>query len=231
MRYRRNVYSQNGEDGIVAEIIDRIGVQHPGTFVEFGTGNGVDLSNSLMLAEYGWSGVWIEQNEESFKKTAALAEKFGGRVEALYGTVGFGHDDNLNVFLGKTKMPRDIDLMSIDIDSFDLQVWQALDDVDVIDEHCGRRCQFRPKVVIIEINSGVPLGVRQVHESGRTQGASFTSMVELAHGKGYRLVAHTGNLIFVDGGLAKRLDMPASELAEPDTIFNDMWARWAADQK
>lgn len=214
MRYACNQYSQNGEDGIVAEIKRRIGVVYPCTFVEFGTGNGRDLSNTLHLADAGCSGVWIEQNEESYHKMMALAATFDGRVEGLHGTVGFGADDNLDAFLSRTRSPRDVDVLSIDVDSYDLQIWEACRD-------------YRSKIVIIEINSGIPLGVRQVHGDGK-QGASFTSMLELGEAKGYRLTCHTGNLIFVDAPLINKLGMPQGEIDDPNALFNDMWARWAA---
>jgi hypothetical protein len=56
--YERKIYSQRGEDGILAEIFRRIGTG--GTFfVEFGAGDGSE-NNTAWLLENGWSGVWIE---------------------------------------------------------------------------------------------------------------------------------------------------------------------------
>jgi len=217
MRYAKNVYSQNGEDGIIAEIIKRLEIKQPGRCVEFGTGNGRDLSNTLTLIEKGWSGVWIEQNEESFYKAKALGDTFGGRVEVLHGTVGFtrcsAYDDTLDNFLGKP-FPREFDVLSIDIDSFDLQVWAAT-------------TEHRASIVVIEINSSIPVGVKQVHANGGPQGASFSSMLELGIEKGYQLVCHTGNLIFVDAKYRDKLGMEAFEIDHPASLFNDMWAKWA----
>lgn len=219
MFYAKNVTSQNGEDGIIAELIRRLHLnKHLGSFVEFGTGNGRDLSNTYSLTERGWKGVWIEQNEDSYYKSKGVAELFGNRVQAIHGSVGFGAEDSLDAFLDRSHLSHKdvIEVLSIDIDSFDLQVWEAF-------------LRRRAIIVIIEINSGVPLGVEQIHANGGPQGASFTSMLALGKKKGYTLVAHTGNLIFVADEYADRVGLPAHELLDPNCIFNTMWSRWATE--
>lgn len=214
-------YSQNGEDAILTELIRQIDIPDPGFFVEFGAGNGKDLCNTLALAERGWRGVWIEQSYESFLKMKAKADSFDGRVTGIHGTVGFSQHDNLDLILRNAGAMVVIDVLSIDIDSYDLQVWEALQ-------------QHRSKIVIIEINSGIPLGTRQVHYQGegeKTQGASFTSMLDLARSKHYQLAAHTGNMIFVDESCARKLDQPQSEIDDPNSLFDNMWVQWAKNER
>lgn len=228
MKYARNLYSQNGEDGILDEVFKRLGISR-GTFVEFGVGNGVDLSNTLRLAEHGWRGVWIESNMESAAKAAVVAASIderrhrdfrgAGAVEVLHATVGYTKDDNLDRLLVGTEtfgplwVSFDIDFLSIDIDSYDYEVWEAC-------------VAYRPRVVLIEINSGVPIGVVQRCAPG-VEGTSFTPMLELGQRKGYTLVCHTGNLLFVDNAHVSKLNLPAEELANPNAIFNDAWVRGA----
>lgn len=53
-RYGYKVYSQNDEDGILAEIFRRIDVTNR-QFLEFGVENGLE-NNTLNLLEQGWSG-------------------------------------------------------------------------------------------------------------------------------------------------------------------------------
>lgn len=81
--------------------------------------------------------------------------------------------DNVN------ELPK-CEVLSIDIDGNDASVWEA---------YTGR-----PEVVIIEINSSL---VPYVQYFSPSQGASYRTMVELGISKGYFLVCHTGNLIFV----------------------------------
>lgn len=57
-RYGRKVYSQNDEDGLIAEIFARIGVEHRG-FIEFGTETGIECNTTWLLMQ-GWQGLWIE---------------------------------------------------------------------------------------------------------------------------------------------------------------------------
>jgi hypothetical protein len=72
-------------------------------------------------------------------------------------------------------------VLSIDIDGEDLLVWKAL--------------KKKPAVVIIEINSGIqPL----VSHYSKELGSSYITMVSLGIEKGYFLLCHTGNLIWVD---------------------------------
>jgi hypothetical protein len=108
--------------------------------------------------------------------------------------------------------PSDLDFLSIDIDSFDLAVWRAT--------------SYRPKVVLIEINSGIPLGTEYEHVQGSQEGNSWTSMVKLGWQKGYAPVCHTGNVFFVRDDLVNRLGLPLSEIGDPDSIFNPMWSEW-----
>lgn len=233
MLYAANRYSQNGEDGVIAEVIRRLGIKTPGTFVEFGVGDGVVMSNTLALAESGWSGVWFEQNVESCAKAKILGDSFGSieggildgldikRIEVVYGTVGYMPEDNLDVFLDRTHLfggcdPifHEIDFMSIDIDSYDAQVWEAIE-------------SYLPKILLIEINSTVPIGVEQRHGNGK-EGNSFTTMMGVAAKKGYTLAAHTGNLLFVKNEFAPLLRLPSGEIARPEAIFNPMWIGWGA---
>src|SRR5215470_12824028 len=58
LRHGYKVYSQNDEDGIIAEIFRRIGATNR-TFVEFGVETGVECNTAKLLVE-GWRGLWIE---------------------------------------------------------------------------------------------------------------------------------------------------------------------------
>ena len=65
-RYEFKVFSQSGEDGIIAEIFRRIGTTNR-AFVEFGSSSGVENNTSLLL-RLGWNGLWIDAD------TAALQQ-------------------------------------------------------------------------------------------------------------------------------------------------------------
>ena len=59
-----------------------------------------------------------------------------------------------------------------------------------------------------------------MHEEGVTQGASFSALVGLGRDKGYALVCHTGNLIFVRRERVHELGLDPRVLRYPELLFN-----------
>src|SRR5216117_3899221 len=57
LKLGRKYFSQNDEDGILLEILRRLGIDN-GVFVELGVGTGLE-NNTLILLMSGWQGVWL----------------------------------------------------------------------------------------------------------------------------------------------------------------------------
>lgn len=207
LHYRCNKYSQFGEDGIIQEICHRLGIK-VGWFVEFGAWDGQHLSNTYnLLANKGWQGVFIECDPEKYKALLHTKADFPDRLHTLCARVGFEGESKLDSLLAKTPTPRDFELLSIDIDSYDWQVWNAL-------------AHYRPKIVIIESNSAIPPGISQIHNPPASSGASFTALVNLGRSKGYQLVCHTANCFFIQDELVPNLHLEPDLLASPERLFN-----------
>lgn len=225
--FRRNVHSQNGEDGVIAEVARRMGLRIDENFwcVEFGAWDGVHLSNTFALVEnQSARAIYIEGDQKKYRRLLETAGKFstiipveslvvGSHIpqaplvtKAFTGLFDSEKMATLDVILGKTQCPRDYDLLSIDIDSYDLDVWQAHE-------------KFAPKIVVIEINSSVAPGILQWHGKGK-QGNSFSSTMSVAKMKGYTLVCHTGNLIFVRDDLAHLLGLEEIDRVYPERLFD-----------
>src|SRR4051812_17540195 len=79
-----NVYSQFGEDGILAEIFRRIGTTNKQCF-EVGAADGKWFSNSRKLIDEGWRAALIEADEKNWPELKRLGEKTGDRVIAVLG--------------------------------------------------------------------------------------------------------------------------------------------------
>lgn len=189
--FANNVYSQNGEDGIIEEILKRLEITQ-GYACEFGAWDGIYLSNTYNLVKNkGWKVVYIEGDPEKYKALLNTTEKRHPHIQAINKMVEVSGENRFDNIVKDTFLPSDFDLLSIDIDSFDFQIWESI--------------RYQPKIVVIEINSSVPVGVKQTHGKGQggafTQGSSFTSTLELGISKGYSLLAHTGNMIFVKNEL------------------------------
>lgn len=209
-KYRANVFSQNGEDGLIEELCRRLGVS-AGTCVEFGAWDGKHLSNTYNLVRNkGWKAVYIEGDETRFRDLEQTVREQPGQITPMHAFVSDQGENRLDALLGRAGIAKDFDLLSIDIDSSDWQVWNAM-------------VEFQPKIVVVEINSGLRPGIMQVHQGGKAVGSSFSSTLELGLRKGYRLVAHTGNMFFVRSELVDRVGLSVAELEQPEVLFDYRW--------
>lgn len=177
--FERRVFSQNGEDGILQEILNRVG-EGGRFFVEFGVESGAECNCAWLVREKGWQGLFIEPEEAQYR---ALVERYRDRPGArcLREKVTSA---NIEALLGAHGVPPELDVFSIDIDGNDYWVWAAV-----------RR--WRPRVVVIEYNASHPPPRRWVMRedpdyrwNGTSyHGASLASLVALGRNKGYTLVA------------------------------------------
>lgn len=210
------VYSQNDEDGILAEIFRRIGVA-AGTFCEIGVQNGLEC-NSLFLLHQGWRGAWVEADSGQIP---LIEDKFsrllsGGRLSVIN---GYATPDSVNQFVedGLSRVGGNaeaLDFLSIDIDGMDIYLLEAL--------------KSSPKVICIEYNAKFPSSVdrRPLFDAqyrwGCTDymGSSLRALNEVAAGKGYVLVGTnvTGaNAFFVRRDLAQGRFMGEPS---PERLYN-----------
>jgi len=209
-QYAFNRYSQNGEDGIIEELCARLKLT-PGWCVEFGAWNGKHLSNTYnLLRHHGWQGVHIEADAERYRDLLATKAELSGRLHTLCSLVEVQGRNSLDQLLATTPIPKEFELLSIDIDSVDAQIWESVQ-------------AYRPKVVVIECNMVLPPGVRQLHQPPKHMGASFTSLVELGRRKGYQLVCQTGNCMFVTNELVDRVGLAPELLQAPEKLFD--WSK------
>lgn len=216
-----NVYSQNGEDGVLEEICSRLGLldnsMSPGWCVEFGAWDGKHLSNTFLLVEMRqWNAVYIEGDTERFQDLVETSLQHP-TIIPICAFISPEQDspNSLAKILHETPTPKDFDILSIDIDSFDLDIWEQFE-------------VFRPKIVVIEINSSIWPGLFWRHSylplaHCYLNGNSFSSTVRVAESLGYILVCHTGNCIFVRGDLIHKVDIADRYLKDPALLFKPDW--------
>lgn len=205
--YAYNVASQFGEDGIIEKILETIG-KTDNWCVEFGAWDGKYLSNTYnLLQNKSYSGVLIEADKTKFK---VLQEtyKSNNKIHCVRAMVGYDTHNNLDVILAKTPIPKNFDLLSIDIDGNDFHVWEAMR-------------TYQPKTVVIEYNPTVPncIDFVQAKAMHLTQGCSVKALVRLAKSKNYELVAVTDcNCIFVDKQYFPLFNLPRNA---PEDLRDD----------
>lgn len=181
LQHGYKVYSQNDEDGIIAEIVNRLGDKCPKTFIEFGVESGIEC-NTLRLLLDGWKGLWLDGSD---RYVAAINQNMASYVQsgALKAALAFITKDNINQIFEQNGFTGEIGLLSIDIDSNDIWVWKA---VDVV----------KPAIVAIEYNATwvPPLSIAQPDDPKVTWtgnnyfGASLKALEKVGKEKGYNLV-------------------------------------------
>ena len=169
--FRSNVTSRHGEDGIIAEIFKRIGAQNKWC-VEFGALNGTHDSNVWTLIHgHGWSGVLIEADRTYFEKLTK-AYKATPQAICLNVFISFEGENKLDSIFARTPLPKDFDLVSIDIDGNDYHVWESL-------------VEYRPRVIVVEFNPTIPNDIVfvQPRDMAVQQGSSLLALLQLGKKK------------------------------------------------
>lgn len=194
-KYAKNIYSQNGEDGIVEELFKRLNIEN-GWVCEFGAWDGKHLSNTFNLVKTNnFNAVYIEGDSEKYLDLLKTVEEFP-KIVPIKAMVDHNDSPNsLDNLLKQTDIPIDFDLLSIDIDSYDYQVWKCLK-------------EYKPKIVIIEINSSVKVNNQDwIHTPNIYGGTGFKPTYDLGIEKGYKFILHTGNMFFIRSDLFDKLNI------------------------
>jgi hypothetical protein len=224
----RSVFSQYGEDGVIERIFEVI-EPGPKFAVEFGAYDGVNNSNMRnLVVNHGWASFQIEGDPG---RAAKLRRNYAAypTTKTLQAWVWPG---NIEILFEENDVPKDLDLLVIDIDTNDYYVWRAIH-------------EFRPKVVMIEANFAFPPPQRMVIDFhpmnywDRTyySGASIQSLYELGKRKGYEMLHQMTagpNLLFVleqyFPAFGVRDNSPAAIYRRPPPIaFERQEWKWGRD--
>jgi len=215
--YEFSIFSQNGEDGILDYIFEKIGVTN-GKFVEIGCGH--TQNNSLyMVCKRNFQGLFLDGARfnikafNNFNKKILKSDNIA--VEAWLDT------ENVNSIISSYISEKTIDLLSIDVDGYDYWLWDAIDSIE-------------PRVVIMEYNAS--LGLRSLtlpyvekfdlfdypHDPKHScwyHGASLKALYKLGLKKNYVLVgtdANGVNCFFVKKDIALKHNLKPQD---PDSAF------------
>ena len=195
--FEAQVFSQNGEDGIIDEILRRIGTTDR-FFVEIGAGHGIE-GNTVYLLRKGWKGIWIDADPRAVRsiQTQFAAELESGQLQLVH---SFVTRENVSALLRDAGVSNEFDVLSIDVDRNTSHVWRALS-------------AFRPRLLVIEYNASIPASDEwevpydpdAVWDESSHFGASLKSLERLGRERDYVPVAcdRTGlNAFFVRAGAA-----------------------------
>lgn len=183
-RRARNVYSQNGEDGILEAIFERIGTANRWC-CECGAADGVFFSNTKRLIDAGWSAVLIEADAKQYEKLTVTHQ--GNSAVSCWNYRVTPDKASFDEILAHKAAPTDLDLLVIDVDGQDYWLFNSL-------------VKYRPRVVVVEYDPNAdPDFVPPLNGEGQ---AGLQAVIRLGVGKRYYPVCATWcNVIFVQQDL------------------------------
>ena len=212
LHYRSDLYSETGQDGILEEILKRIGISS-GTFIEFGAWDGIHLSNCRRLLENGWKGVLIEANSKRAQECVVNSIGYNCKVLNMVMKPSRGWLSKLLRDVGE----EEVALLSIDIDGMEHEFLQGLD--------------VRPSVIVIEGGSNLsPYLPRDVKIDYRSSNyflqQSLPYLCGLADSLGYKSVAFYQDLFLVRKDIGHNFE----EYSAVD-LFDDYWQTLSKAQR
>lgn len=185
-KYKKDIFSQHGDDGIIEEIFNRLEskIEIKKFFCEFGAWDGVHLSNTYNLYKNkNYKGVLIEPNKLRYHKLCNnIPDK---RIIKINSFVSFEGLNTLEDILKQNQISLQFDFLSIDVDGCDYYILESIKNIDV-------------KIVCVEFNPTIPNEVEFIQKKNFAykQGCSALSLNKLANRMGYDLIAATYNNLF-----------------------------------
>ncbi len=205
-------YSQSGEEGVIAEMVDRLKIKD-GFFIEFGASDGVLYSNTRFLAERGWQGVFIEADSAAIPQLFKNCKAFP-KLLCLHEFITSNTLDKRGITLDTLadyNFPnQEIDVLSIDIDGEDYLILEGL--------------KRKPKIICIE-TSGYwhPLLKDRVPDSiaSKNLGQPLSVIITSAETQGYKPVCFlVVNLFLVRNDYAHLFSNIKND---PLSLWSDSW--------
>ena len=198
------VYSQWGEDGIIDWLVSKF-PQIPKNFLEIGTQDYKESNTRFLLINRNWDGFLIEGNKDDIKniKSQRVYWKHNLKVGNEFIT-----KDNINDVVQRFNVPKNLGLLSLDIDGVDYWVLKELS-------------ALKPSIIICEYNSlfgekksiTVPYKKNFIrskeHYSNLYYGASIQAFIDIMKTKNYFLIGTNtagNNAFFVRKDLWKVLN-------------------------
>lgn len=199
LQFARNIKSQHGEDGIISKLVEILLPNATDLFcVDIGAWDGIHLSNTYNLtfgsnaSQWTGGGVFVEADKERFK---ALQDLYKTRKK--YKCINTkvlceerNQENSLSAILDAHDVPRDLALISIDVDGIDYWLLRSI----------LEKNKYRPRIVVVEFNPTIPHSVIYVQPRSDTvrHGSSLAAFEELMKSFQYVLVETTTyNAFFV----------------------------------
>lgn len=221
-------HSESNESQILAKYLNYIDYKSF-SFLDIGAGGGFHGSNTIdLLINKGFRGLFVEGDSSNAYKLKTLLESNADIERCNYEVLNeFVTSENINSICFKVDGFKNIDVVSIDIDSVDFWVWKALHVIKPFIVIVEFQCIFKEDQFLVSPNFARSGFVnRNGHEYCISNSASLSAFVKLGNEKGYTLVAvsESGfNAFFMINEIAERHHLGISVAEGLDRDFT----RWA----
>lgn len=181
-----SVFSGGGQDGILLYLLTILGIRHK-TIIDIGCGNGIGGNSANLIINHGFQALLVDGDQKSLQRGIKFYQKLG----LIYGNFpnfvnAFITKENINEIISETLPDKEVDVLSIDIDSIDLFILDAIS------------CTM-PRIIVLEFNNAwSPTDSKSVpydQEFTRERvggllygGASLAAFNKILYAKGYWLV-------------------------------------------
>jgi len=178
LKGHKHSFSQYGEDLIVLNFFERVGLKNGGFYIDIGAYHPTFISNTHLLHTKGWSGLCVDLCEEKLKW---FKHKRGSKVQTVCAAISDGESDlKVSVFKHKRVLSEidtlnkevalqnrkkrgydfvEEELVSLNINDLLKEVDKEIDflniDIEGIDQlvlGCLDFTRFKPKVILFEDN-------------------------------------------------------------------------------
>jgi hypothetical protein len=233
--FRKNIYTNfgvkpcpgYGEDGVLVEVFDQIGISQKPLCVEFGELRVLGTTTRSFRIRFLAKALYFSGSMDKYSHFLNLLDIFKitlkhrnfrylkflrNQPKKIYADT-----KNINSIVENFAKGRDIDLMVVDIDSFDFELVSQL-----LTLNC------KPRVLVVEYNPSIPksLSIYLTEESAklkfknrRVYGASYSAWENLMTKHNYSLIHISGfcNLHYIRGNINHNFEKPNLDLEITDT--------------
>lgn len=183
-----SVFSQWGDDGIINWLTKLIPIKNK-IFIEIGTEDYKESNTRFLLKYQNWSGHLYDADNTHISNIKKQSIYWKYDIKAHNFMI---NKDNINKIIGALKIPKEIGLLSLDIDGIDYWIWKELSII-------------KPIIFVCEFNSvfgnlkkvSVPYMKNfertKFHYSNLAFGASLKAFKFISQKKGYIFIGTNSN--------------------------------------
>ncbi len=219
------VFSQNGEDGIIDFLLNRLNIQNP-KFLEIGVGDYKESNTRYIFMKSPNRGMIIDNVKNLKQKVSKHVKLWKGDLTIVEKTIT---SENISNILNMNNFQKNLDLLSLDIDGIDYWVMDEIPDnlsKIVIAEY---NATFGPdlEITVPNINN---FNRTKYHYSNLCYGMSLRAIINLMMRKNYIFIGANkacNNAFFVHEKEVEKLniDLPDLKSLEVYTQSNILESR------